>query len=127
MNKLKEGMYVKTTLGYIRRITEVLTTYEVFDVYRVDEEFREGEDYEMTNILYPDDVMKSSGNAIDLIEVGDIIITEYRHRRKPYIEHVSTLLVLEGAKKCIEDGEPKLKGIVTKEQFESIAYKLGDE
>lgn len=125
MNNLRIGMYVETKLHYIRKIIKVIENYEEFDVYEVDKEFRESENYESTEILYPDEVVKSSDNLIDLIEVGD------------YVNGFKVASVDKG-KYSVFIEEPKdyvwqclwnedIKSIVTKEQFESISYKIKEK
>ena len=124
MNKLEVGMYVETKLNYIRRIIKVISNYEEFDVYEVDMEFRESEYYESTEFLYPDEVINSSFNPIDLIGVGDYVngmevmnISDFKDGSR-YIEFD------EGRYLC---KNYQIKSIVTKEQFSSMEYRLGDK
>lgn len=66
------------------------------------------------------DIINASHNIIDLIEVGD------------YVNGWKVLYWTDGTK-IIDDGyasdlnKIKIKSIVTKEQFESMEYKLGDK
>ena len=63
-----------------------------------------------------DKIYKASFNIIDLIEVGDYV-NDYR-----VVERMGDWLDLESATAENKD----IKSIVTKEQFESMEYKLGD-
>lgn len=128
MNNLSIGTYVKTGENYIRKITDIITNYEEFDVYKVDKKFRESEDYELTDILYPDDVVKSSDKLIELLEIGDVaIIDYYTHQKKTVVEEITSQKVLDLIKGWVKDGSIKLNGIATKKQFEDIIYKVKDE
>ena len=63
-------------------------------------------------------VIKSSSNIIDLIEAGDYVnghLVIKRHND----------LMLEDTFDLIQDED--IKSIVTKEQFEAMQYKVGDE
>ena len=71
-----------------------------------------------------EDVIKSSPNIIDLIEVGDYvngwkITTIDKRYNKLYAEYEDGYLIQAISKKNI-------KSIVTKEQFESMEYKIGE-
>ena len=67
---------------------------------------------------------KSSPNIIDLIEVGDIIITKHPAFNKEWLEKINNKEMLKIRKKFIEEGSLILISIVTKEQFESMEYKI---
>ena len=66
------------------------------------------------------EVYKKSENIIDILEVGD------------YVNGWKVLYWTDGTK-IIDDGyasdlnKIKIKSIVTKEQFESMSYKVGDD
>ena len=68
---------------------------------------------------------KSSPNIIDLIEVGDyvnghkVIYTAGEKHKLVYVEYVNM-------DKLLEVKSYPIKSIVTKEQFESMEYKVGD-
>ena len=71
------------------------------------------------------EVIKSSPNIIDLIEVGDYV-NGYKVRAV-YLEGATHYIKLEprdekGTRTYNED----IKSIVTKEQFENCMYKVGD-
>ena len=113
--KLKAGMYVRTDKG---RIGKVLTDpYEFKDDYNEDIEFNDG--VEDSYYMF-DDIIKASHNIIDLIEEGDYVNGgQVREKTKKYIR-------ISGGKSLWEylEKEEDIKSIVTKEQFESMSYKL---
>ena len=102
----------------------------------------QGEDY----IFVPEDMIaKSSPNIIELFEEHDLVVIEYYSLR--YNERVTRLfevtfkdgeyINLSNAKcefmlvngefnKGDKELEPIIKSIVTKEQFESMEYKVGE-
>ena len=74
-------------------------------------------------VIYKTMIVKSSPNIIDLIEVGDYVNGHY----------VSSLPLFKWNKKagyCYTGDmltDKDIKSIVTKEQFESIVYKVGEQ
>lgn len=113
----KVGMYVRTEFNGIMKCNNIY-----LDGIKSRFENEEG------NIYYFDEfVGVPSYEVIDLIEVGDIVITEYSQLKKTYIEHVSSLSVLEMFKCWTKEGTIKLRGILTKKQFENMVYKISDK
>ena len=81
------------------------------------------------NVCLLDEVIKSSPNIIDLIEVGDICTFEVVDidNYEDYIgKHTEVINQdeLEDFKDMIQNESAKLISIVTKEQFESMEYKI---
>lgn len=137
MNKLDVGMYVRTKWGiakYIKNLATNITIYRMIDKKII---FENIEGYE--NLLLDNEIQKASYNIIDLIEVGDYVngwrvnrvekeedgtfltvgtLTSFvsRNEKDPYLTEDYN----EADKIC------KIKSIVTKEQFESMSYKIGD-
>lgn len=74
-----------------------------------------------------------SDSIIDLIEVGDIIkfditdIDNYADIQGYNCWEISCEEELNGVKEMIEMESAKLLSIVTKEQFESMSYRVGSE
>ena len=101
--KLEAGIYVRTNDGYINKIKKV-NQYNVL----VDARDLFGEELNIPN----NEILKASHNIIDLIEVGDYVNGEY-----------VDLFSLDYFKRNPEH----IKSIVTKEQFESMAYKVVEE
>ncbi len=118
--KLNIGDYVRTKNGIIGKIMNMKLGYStttfghsyiVLDSYTEDIDFN--------------DIIKSSSNIIDLIEVGD------------YVNGVE-VVGFDGGYVVINETNPStelwktlerkdIKTIVTKEQFESMEYKIGGE
>ena len=111
---LEVGMYVRTNNGEIGKIRVIIDNMVFIN----------------TNQYYSN-VVKASHNIIDLIEVGDYVngtqitfvkqqdicgdeVLDYQHI---YYGNFGAL---------IEIFECDIKSIVTKEQFESMSYKVGE-
>ena len=71
------------------------------------------------NTDYEPEDFKSSPNIIDLIEIGDYVNGEKVTDKFDY------LLVFDNADYYKDENE--IKSIVTKEAFENMEYKVGDE
>ncbi len=129
--KLEVGMYARTKYGYIARIDKIYEDWIFFDNV-ITEEWGE-KSYSLNNNQFGE-IVKASHNIIDLIEVGDII--KFKELRthltnesgtKFYDNYVVSIFneeELEVAKEEIEGKHMKLLSIVTKEQFESMQYKV---
>ena len=116
MNKLEVGMYVRSKSGIISKFKRYIT-----DEKRVCE----------TDVfvrLAVERIVKASYNIINLIEVGDYVNGE---------RIISIILidicgneVLDNQHIFYKDGEifeKDIKTVVTKEQFESMSYRIGDD
>lgn len=105
MNKLEVGMYVRTNegIGTVQRIYNNKNDCTV--------RFKKGHVKKWVTIF------KASYNIIDLIEVGDYV-NGYQVTSK------DQFLGIGNHDWYIADYEIKL--IVTKEQFESMSYKVGE-
>ena len=130
--KLEVGMYVRTKEGLIGKIIEIDDDYYTFD-----------------NCIY-----KSFGEYYDACSLEDIYITKASHNllgndKEPCLIEVGDLVQLEDRGNTIyevvrtHDGKlaikdiywdeyeeldneiQEIKSIVTKEQFESMSYKVG--
>lgn len=114
---LKVGMYVRTRLG----IGKIINVSE--DNVAVE--------FSKTNIMVLPishiNIKKASFNIIDLIELGDILKVIYDN--KEYICKVVNVLGNKGVQinsdLSVSLGCVEIKSIVTKEQFESMKYRIG--
>jgi hypothetical protein len=120
--KLEVGMYVRTKCGIeqIYRIDNNKTKWKY--VYKLKEQ--DGDGCINIGILSSEDILKASHNIIDLIEVGDYVNGLYIDQTPEnpdykLIWHLSTYGEDDEA-----FGEEDIKTIVTKEQFEAMAYKV---
>lgn len=110
MMKLEVGMYVRTLNGIAK-----ITRHEHYWINK--EEWN----YITTDIgrnFEIDLILKASHNIIDLIEVGDYV----NGYEVEFIEKENKNIICYTATFEEED----IKSIVTKEQFESMSYKVGE-
>ena len=70
-----------------------------------------------------EDIIKSSPNIIDLIEVGDIITTNNLCGEITKIDSDKIYTTCYDGEYCSAED---IKSIVTKEQFEAMQYKVGE-
>lgn len=124
---MKVGDYVRTKDdGYINKITKV----NQYNVY-VDGRDLFGETLEIPI----NEIIKSSPNIINLIQVGDYVNGKkvewigydlYRENEDKTLTGIGKKRVLfnEFTKDSVT--EKGIKSIVTKEQFESMEYKIGE-
>ena len=129
--ELEVGMYVRTNEGYIAKLVGFTQTFNQDGEYDVAYMFDKKIDYYNTDITwyYLEKIMKkASHNIIDLIEVGDYVngklvgALDYN-----YTSSVQSLLCNYSLNKGYERIRKKdIKLIVTKEQFESMSYKVGE-
>ena len=124
--KLKEGMYVRTKKGKIGKIV---------DINLGQEQERYILDSSNVYIYDKEDIIKASNNIIDLIEVGDYVngypVDYITNLGKEFGKRISF-----GDETCVVASkfsfdkvyiyEEDIKSIVTKEQFESMQYKVGE-
>ena len=119
---MKVGDYVRTNKGEIGKVISIAN----------DNDFGLGKEYSgfvafNTEPYVYGDVIKSSPNIIDLIEVGDYV-NGYQVIEKPYIYHDVQFVSVDtqdswnwGKGEMPIDG---IKSIITKEQFESMEYRI---
>ena len=115
--KLEVGMYVRTKSGYIYKL----------GYYNKEEKrwicIEENDWYP----VYENSVVKASHNIIDLIEEGDYVngfqVIEIKQHLHNDIEIVLSNGKFEWAFSKNES-DYDIKSIVTKEQFESMSYKV---
>ena len=137
--KLEVGQFVRTKNGNIRKIVELTNTkfidepdYYVDKVLiNIEQNEREDTTY-MEKWLFNEDIVKSSPNIIDLIEVGDYV-NGLRVEKNKYGELYTSYVYYGGdiGKQCEvyttwlkELKEDMIYNIVTHEQMEQMAYKV---
>lgn len=109
--ELKENMYIRTKYGIIDKILKLNKSY-VKGVSQKDELYA----YDIDNIV------KASYNIIDILKKGDYVNgIEVINIDDEWITMSDTQVPIL---KSIANG--LIKTIVTKEQFESMSYKLED-
>lgn len=125
-SELKENMYVRTKDGKIGK----LMGYMAFDENKIAIWTNTTEkDIKITPVIDKDAIIKASYNIIDILEVGDYVngskvvnIVE---------EDGMQYLVLDRDEvyydDCLEPSSNKdIKSVVTHEQMEQMAYKVGE-
>ena len=138
-DKIEVGEFVKIKNGDIRKVVKE------FDkgCYIVDKLYYNNKISEKTKGVMLEDIIKHSKNPFKLLECEDIVILEYyvskyrkRIRRKFEVFKFANLILFKNtycdfiynlSKQKFLDGKgynPKIKSIVTKEQFESVSYKI---
>ena len=113
--ELKEGMYVRTEDGEISKIEWF--TLQIWEGDNTTEA-----NFWLENkqrLMYPLDKFKASHNIIDLIEVGD-----YVNGRKVTLKTDNDYIEVDYGENIDGYHNKDIKSIVTKEQFESICYKV---
>ena len=125
--KLEVGQFARLKSGYIVKVLNVKDNWIETDTKFITRTF-------------PKDFVKASHNIIDLIEVGDylngFIVNEIERDNTNTIIKIgnSTFNVLENEEIYTPSNDKnngyekieKLKSIVTHEQMEQIAYKVGE-
>ena len=108
---MKVGDYVRTKNGLIGKI--------IF----LDEEKVKMDLIEIISYRNYNDIIKSSPNIIDLIEVGDYVngirVDEIKNRQLRTSSYYDGYI-------CNLCSDYEIKSIVTKEQFERMEYKVGE-
>lgn len=151
--KLEVGMYIRTDKGFIAKVKEFKHDYTkgkrlLYD-YSVKEvvenylsldgnqcRFIESIDYSIPP-CYPSDeeldkikshILKASYNIIDILEVGDIIsfYEDIDNYKKQYVIGIPDLITLDEIKDKITNDNIRLVSILTKEEMEQMAYKVGE-
>lgn len=123
--ELKEGMYIRyiPTIGeYTQKISKITKTKNcLLDMaYTLDDE-------EEVFSNHFDEILKASYNIIDLIEVGDYVNGYPVYEILEYEDNTRAIVIGDDNKSIIwEESSQYIKSIVTKEQFESMSYKVGE-
>ena len=121
--KLEVGMYARLqndaeNIVIINRIANVFKTTILTEN---DGSIYQGE-YTKENII------KASYNIIDILEEGDIIsfYEDIDNYKKQYVIGIPDLITLDEIKDKITNDNIRLVSILTKEQMEQMAYKVGE-
>lgn len=127
-DKLEPNVYVRTKKGIAKIIDRILEpTHYYFKMWVTDKFLEINDDTEYISEV---DVLKASYNIIDLIEVGDYVngskVIEIEKDYKFIDNEIRDILWLDN-KRNNAVWKETIKSIVTKEQFSSMEYKLGDD
>ena len=118
-NKLEPNMYVRTKWGYICKIININDYREPSMKYGVEASY-------LKDVMFigDDDIVKASYNIIDLTETGDYV-NGYLVLNVLDFNDNTRILSLER----IYDNkitEEDIKSVITHEQMEQMAYKVGE-
>ena len=128
-DKLEPNMYVRTKWGYICKIININDFREPSMKYGVEASY-------LKDVMFigDDDVVKASYNIIDILEKGDYV-NGLRVEKNKYGELYTSYVYYGGdiGKQCEvyttwlkELEEDMIYSIVTHEQMEQMAYKVGE-
>ena len=124
--KLEEGMYVKTKKGICK------INYFINNNYT--QKFTYIDNKGVSNILENDEIIKASYNIIDLIQAGDYV-NGLRVEKSKYGELYTSYTYMGGDIGLQQETyttflkdyeEDDIYSIITREQFESMSYKVGE-
>ena len=129
--KLEVGMYVRTDEGIAKVIEKRKNPYGEETIFIIDKPFmyhftdflRTAED--LIDINFEEDtsqIQKASHNIIDLIEVGDYVNGCLVVKKYEECDYAEQCIKLKGNSNYFYDIH--VCSIVTKEQFESMSYKV---
>lgn len=121
--ELRENMYIRTKDGIIAKVDYIDDDIIFFDkdLYRTYSD--------SINFLGKDNlerIVKASYNIIDILEVGDYVNDCYIQEIKSLKDNVMGCM-LDSDYECLSEiTNNEIETIVTKEQFEQMAYKVGE-
>ena len=121
--ELEVGMYARLH-GKIGKITHICMCEQckLRGFYEPVVDFGHS-DGDYISIYWKDD-LKASHSIIDLIEVDDYVNGCLVEKKFPKVDYAEQSIKLKGSTDYIYDIH--VKSIVTKEQFESMAYRIGE-
>ena len=113
--ELRKNMYYRTYSGFINKIISI-------------KNFNEREYLLNGFYINKDTITKASYNIIDILEVGDIIsfYEDIDNYKKQYVIGIPDLITLDEIKDKITNDNIRLVSILTKQEMEQMAYKVGD-
>ena len=123
--EIKKGMYIRTKMGEIVEVTNILydTTYNSGGRVITDKEIQY---CIFIDILDNGYVKKASHNIIDLIEIGDLVNGEYIidtvFEKYDSLHYVWAYYNSDYRYECFS--EEDIETIITHEQLRSIEYKI---
>lgn len=131
---MKVGDYVRTKYG-IKQIYEIDNNKTVWK-YKFKLKKQDGDGCIDLGCFSDSDVIKSSSNIIDLIELGDLVRLFMEDNLDKEDTNIFEVIAITSDKKeigvfikdCELDFYPieNLRGIVTKEQFLQMEYRIGE-
>lgn len=121
--KLEIGMYVRTKYGIAKYIEDLVTRETIYRLIDKEIVYDNVENWE--DCLLDNEISKASHNIIDLIEVGDYVNGYPIYEILEYKDNTRAIVIADDNKSIIwQESSQYIKSIVTKEQFESMSYKV---
>ena len=123
--KLEVGQFARLKSGYICKIININDFREPNMKYGVEANY-------LKDVMFigDDDVVKASYNIIDILEVGDILVDDTN--RKLEILLIDDELMVRNTGLIYDNNyylpikSIAIKSVITHEQMEQMAYKVGD-
>ena len=107
-------MYYRTYSGFINKIISI-------------KNFNEREYLLNGFYINKDTIKKASYNIIDILEEGDYVNGYPIYEIIEYPDNTKAIVIADDNESIIwEENSQYIKSIVTKEQFEQMAYKVGE-
>lgn len=131
LEDLKVGQYVRTKLGIGKIVSKVddINDY-YYNCWIADNKIGSYDNTPFSQLEYfvDNEVIKASFNIIDILEVEDIIsfYEDIDNYKKQYVIGIPDLITLDKIKDKITNDNIRLVNILTKEQMEQRAYKVGE-
>lgn len=122
MNKLEIGMYVRTKKYGIAKIIGGISDKFNIDVFK--------KDGCTLRCQKEKDILKARFNILDLIEAGDIVVNESNNKQEVLL--IDNELMVKNTGLIYDNNyylpikSIAIKSILTKEQFESMSYRIGE-
>ena len=119
--KLEVGQFVRLKSGYICKIININDFREPNMKYGVEANY-------LKDVMFigDDDVVKTSYNIIDLIEIGDYVngykVVDIIHNNRKL--EPSTMVCCEYGNNYIGFYNEEIKSVITHEQMEQMVYKV---
>ena len=121
--KLEIGMYVRFKYGIVKYFNNPQMAFAIRNLVARYEEVGD-------TLIVEDYIVKASHNIIDLIEVGDYVNGCYVREITKFPRDNLKTIITETSNGFEDETEwfrsEEIKSIVTKEQFESMSYKVGE-
>ena len=123
--EIKVGMYVRTTYGRIYKIEKVETKKVYYSCNQLELQWQDREFvYSKSGMECETAISKASHNIIDLIEEGDYVNGVMVESMNNSIKPKPIPQYKNECGEYIDFDESDINSIVTKEQFESMSYKI---
>ena len=119
--KLEVGQFARLKSGYICKIININDYREPNMKYGVEANY-------LKDVMFigDDDVVKASYNIIDILEEGDYVNGCYIQEIKSLKNNVMVCMLDSDYEFVSTITNNEIETIVTKEQFEQMAYKVGE-